>query len=580
MSSENKASPQYPEQFIEQLYSSGLEAQLAFGKSERVQGKVVDRKFQFRKHIIKGIQRNKDEDEFDSVAELLSLFKLLCFIQAWADSEEFWINSDDDEYRKKRQIMKFKRDIDKSIRRSIHVGLFKAVCESLLQFKQAAEKNNAENDAEEAKFIKALLESLKQSTIESSAKKQLLIKIIKQFLEFKGFEQTENSKNNFSEAAKLITVFTLWPDKLLHGFGLAIGLIAALACGISTGGAIFIVLISFSVPLGFVIPLSVLFFLAGTRANFQLFSQNIPRFLHDLCKNGGVTEFLDGEGKRLQFSGSKKCLLFPVALFSVSVGIAAAAITLLEGTKMIALVCPLLIAACPYLPGILLGILASALLIGLSIVMFRAFIEILQSQLSWQRLEATIKEKWHSLSGVKVLAYAFKGFVMAGALFGLFFLSVTGAPTLAASLGWIVAYGISLAAFIGDVPFTLITALALCTSLLTRNNPNADLTTDKACYLEKIVNFFSLIINALGNAALVFSGSLASRIASIACFMNSYANNCIREDDGELVQARANATQHSLVRLSNSTFFTQPFPEIQIKEANKGLIFSPPAKIS
>lgn len=83
------------------------------------------------------------------------------------------------------------------------------------------------------------------------------------------------------------------------------------------------------------IPLSLLIFLAGTRANFQLFSQHIPKFFQDLCKNG-VTEFIDQQGKRLHLSGSKKFLLLPAGVFSLSVGIAAAAITCLEGTKMIA----------------------------------------------------------------------------------------------------------------------------------------------------------------------------------------------------------------------------------------------------
>ena len=44
---------------------------------------------------------------------LLNLFKLLCFIQAWANLEENWVNDADNEYKKKRQQLKFKKNINK-----------------------------------------------------------------------------------------------------------------------------------------------------------------------------------------------------------------------------------------------------------------------------------------------------------------------------------------------------------------------------------------------------------------------------------------------------------------------------------
>ncbi|MFZ2485123.1 MAG: hypothetical protein WAW84_00755 [Candidatus Rickettsiella isopodorum] len=558
MATENKASFIYPEQFIKNLYSSGRAAYLTFDKS--VQDKEIDEKLQFRQHIIKDIQNNESKRELVSQQELLSLFKLLCFIQVWADPEETWINTDD-EYRKKRQLLKFKKNIPKSTRRSIHLGLFKLVYEILLQFKQAAA---SANDAEEKEFIKNLLESFEQPSIESNGnrkfKKKSLINAINIFLKYKKFNSTpENIEENFSEATKLISRFSVWTDKLFYGCGVGIEFISALACGLSTGGAIFVLLIGFSWPLGLVIPLSLLIFFAGTRSNFQLFSQHISPFLQDLCRNGTVAKFIDQQGKRLQLSRSKKFLLFPAGFFSISVGIATAAITYLEGTKMIAVICPALIVACPHLSAVLLSILASALLIGLTIVMFRTFIGVLQSQFSWQEIKLDVKEKWHNLNAAKGLGYVFKVCVMGVAFFGLGYLDFIGTSTLTSLLGWVAADGITLAAIIGDLPFTLITALAWCNSLFkSSSNPSSDLPKDIAYYLWKIVEFSALIVNALGNAALVFTDSCVSRIASIACFINSYVSNCMQEDDRVLVEARVEATKKSLaslMKLSNCAFF-------------------------
>lgn len=568
MATENKASFIYPEQFIKNLYSSGRVAYLAFDKS--VQDKEIDEKLQFRQHIIKDIQNNESKRKFASEQELLSLFKLLCFIQVWADPEETWINADDDEYRKKRQLLKFKKNIPKPTRRLIHLGLFKLVYEIFRQFKQAAASNN---DAEEEEFIKNLLESFEQPSIESNGnklKKKSLINAINKFLKYKNFNSTpENIEENFLGATKLIAGFSVWTDKFFYGCGVGIEFISALACGLSTGGAIFVLLVGFSWPLGLVIPLSLLIFFAGTRANFQLFSQHISPFLQDLCRNGAVAKFIDQQGKRLQLSRSKKFLLFPAGFFSISVGIAAAAITYLEGTKMIALICPALIVACPHLSVVLLSILASALLIGLTIVMFRTFIGVLQSQFSWQEIKLDIKEKWHNLNGAKGLGYVFKACVMVAAFFGLGYLDFIGTPTLASLLGWVAADGITLAAIIGDLPFTLITALAWCNSLFKSSaNPSSDLPKDIAYYLWKIVEFSALIVNALGNVALVFTDSCVSRIASIACFMNSYVSNRMQEDDRIFIEARVEATKKSLasLKLSNCAFFG-PFSGIS-KEAN------------
>jgi len=540
----NKAPATYPKGYIKSLYTSGLAAQLTFDKKIQHENTIKNEKF--RKHIVASIKENNNKSEFDSNQALLDLFKILCFISAWSDSKG-WSDV------AIRQRMKFKKNISKSKRKSIHAALFKSVYEILLQF-----KHEGKIEEKEKYKIEEFLKKLEGYDLN----KTTLFEITKDFLKYKKYKSNDkenkesSSETNFLAATQKISEFSFWYDKFLYGCGFSIGLIAALACGLSTGAAIFVLLASFSLPLGFVIPLSLLIFFAGTRANFQLFSQHIPQFFNEICKTDGMTGFIDQQGKRLQLSKTKKFLFLPAGFLSLSVGIAAAAITYLEGTKMLALIWPMLTATCPHLVATLLGILAAALLIGLTIIMLRTFIKVLQSEFSWQGLKGDIQEKWQNLNFTKGLCYAFKTLVMLAAFFGLVYLDFTSTATLAGLLGWIAADAITLAAIIGDLPFTLMTALAWCNSLFKNNsNPDSNTSTSKpiSYYVCKIVEFFALIINAFGNAALVFTDSSVSRIASIAAFMNSYASNRIQEDDSPLIQARIDATEKSLSSLS--TFF-------------------------
>lgn len=562
----NKGSATYSKGYIKKLYSSGLAAQLTFGTNN--QNEKAVKKVKLHQQIATEIENNinlvNNEIEFDTDGALLELFKLLCFIHAWSDSPEIWDKVDNIERKKIRELFKFKRKIPKPIRRSIHYGLYKLTLESLQRFKQIAE-----ND-EEKKLIEQLLNCLKKiyqdDDIDSDLKKKSLIIIIYRFLEQKEFNAPIKIDEIFSDATQLISDFSIWSDKLLKGCGFSIALIAALACGLSTGAAIFILLVSFSLPLGFVIPLSILFFIAGTRANFQLLSQHISGFFQDLFKEGGITKFIDQQGKYDQLSRNKKFLLLPAGFLSLSVGIAAAAITYLEGAKMLALICPMLATTCPHLTAAILGILAAALLIGLTIVMLRTFIGLLQSQFSWQDFKKDLQQKWQTITFAQILVYIFKILVMAAAFFGLAYLDFTGTVTLANLLGWVAADIITIAAIIGDLPFTLKTALAWCNSLFSKNDSDSNLTKDTKYYLGKLVEFLALIINALGNAALVFTDSCTSRIASIACFMNSYASNRIEEDEGELIQLREEVTQKSLDSLCG--FFKPACLDTQISEAS------------
>lgn len=535
----------YSKGYIKNLYSSGLAAQLTFSRNN--QNEKTDKKVILNQHIAIEAENNNfvNEIKFDSDEALLDLFKLLCFIYAWSDSSEVWDQVDNIQRKKIRELLKFKSEIRKPIRRLIHYGLYKLTLENLQRFKQIAV-----ND-EEIKLIEHLLNGLKKiyqdDDIVSDLKKKSLIIVIYRFLEQREFSFPIEIDTIFLEATQSIANFSLWPDSILKGCGFAIGLMAALACGLSTGAAIFILLASFSLPLGFTIPLSILIFIAGTRANFQLFSQHIPQFFHDLFDEGGITKCIDQQGNRSQLSRVKKFLLLPLGFFSLSVGMTAAAITYLEGTKMIALIWPMLAATCPHLTAAVLSVLAVALLVGLTIVMLRTFIGVLQSNFSWQDFKKDLQEKWQNITATQIFAYICKVLVMAAAFFGLVYLDFTGTTTLAGLLGWVAADAITIAAILGDLPFTLKTALAWCNSLFKETSSNV--TKDTRYYLGQIVEFLALIINAVGNAALVFTDSCVSRVASIACFMNSYASNRIQEDESELTEARKNATEKSISSL-------------------------------
>jgi len=78
----NKAPDTYSNGYVKNLYSSGLAAQLTFGKN--IQSERTDKKLQLVKN------NNSDVNKFNSEVELKILFECLCFILAWSDFVENW----------------------------------------------------------------------------------------------------------------------------------------------------------------------------------------------------------------------------------------------------------------------------------------------------------------------------------------------------------------------------------------------------------------------------------------------------------------------------------------------------------
>ncbi len=136
-----------------------------------------------------------------------------------------------------------------------------------------------------------------------------------------GIEAAVKSK----QVKKVLTSFKTAADKALSRVSVFLSVLAGLSCGIVTGGCIFLLLIGATVgaPLGVAIVVGTIVFMAGFSVNFNFFSYAILEFLLKFAKSGGITEFIDQDGKRVQLSNRKKLLLVPAAVLSVAVGVCA-----------------------------------------------------------------------------------------------------------------------------------------------------------------------------------------------------------------------------------------------------------------
>jgi hypothetical protein len=356
------------------------------------------------------------------------------------------------------------------------------------------------------------------------------------------------------QVREALTSFKTPADKALSRVSIFLSVLAGLACGIVTGGCIFL-LIGGALPLGVAIAIGVLVFMAGFSANYNFFSYAIPELLLNLAKSGGITEFFDKDGKRAQLSTGKKLLLVPAALFSVAVGVCVCAFTIMSGMHLVAVLPFLAAPAGPALPAILIGILAVAIGVAMSIIMFRAFVGVLQKPFSfaqlWQGLVKTLRE----LTVIKALGYAIKGLIIAFAIFSLFFLCATGVPTLAIAFGATVAHIFGLASFVGQIPFCAVTMSNFCdfvaewvvTKLFgERPAPSGKISQrlsvpTKQGFFSRCLSFIkqafvpaSLLTNAGGNGVLVVvPNSPITYAAAVGNTFISVAGNMVPEQTGE-----------------------------------------------
>lgn len=292
---------------------------------------------------------------------------------------------------------------------------------------------------------------------------------------------------------------------------------------------------------------------ASTYANFRLFSAHSSHFLRNLAKSGGITEFIDSRGKREQLSGPIKCLLVLGALLSVGVGLGSASLTIMFGMALITTLFPTLGMT---LPGILISALVMGMTIGLSLIIFKAWVNLvtrLRSTFSsredfLEKMTIQIKAM-KNLTVAQWLGYLCQGALVSFALFGLFFLCFTGIPSLVPAFAKVGAWIVGLAAFLGDLPFTIMSVSSFCSNfmeLFSRNDDTAAqevlVRANKPLLLNRIGHVILLVANAAGRSIQVFDGKLTSAFAAVACFFSALAGTLSKSDNANET-SRNNAHQ-------------------------------------
>lgn len=441
------------------------------------------------------------------------------------------------------QSIKLKAEIDKSFRQPIHAALIAEVIRLQTEVSHLLEGQEfpAINfDGElNAELIQCLCDCIR--TLESKI--------------------PDDIDQIYDQAAKAITTFKPRAERFFHGLSIIIGLLAALACGLATGGFLFLLVSSFGAPLWAAILVGSLMCAASLYANFGLFSKLSSKILCTMIKSGSITEFIDQNGQRKQLSVRIKCLLVVGALFSVGVGLSSASLTILFGLTLISTLFPSLTMI---VPAILISALVFGMTMGLSLIIFNAWVDLVKKIRtkfsSWKDFsEALIKQikAIKNLSVTQFLGYLFQATFMSFALFGLFFLCFTGIPSLVPAFTPIGSWIVGLGAFLGDLPFTILTASSFCHSfmqLFSRTHvsdaPESEALAapDKPSLLSRVGHVLMLAANAAGRSIQVFNGKLISVLAAIACFFSALAGTLMQADNSEEVcRTKANQDNKKLL---------------------------------
>lgn len=514
--------------YIKRLYELGVVLQKDFVRdvnncAEGMFADETDNKKKFNKYVVNHITEalcNFPPGQLSKESLCTKLWNLQSLLTVWEDPG---LRHQD---RKQRQAIKFKGDIDKSFRQAIRAALMAEV----VRIHRAAHgflvgKKLAPIDFE----AKCLTECLADCILELKS------------------ETPKDINQTFDKAAKALSSFTPTADKFLHGFAMSIGLLAALAIGLAAGGFIFLFLSGLGAPLVVAGLAGLAIFTANTYANYGLFSVHCSKFLRALATNGGITEVIDQQGERRQLSMRMKCLLVLGAVFSVGVGLSNASLTIMFGMALLTTLFPALPVV---LPAVLISTLVIGIGLGLSLLMFKAWVylvDLMQTKFSSGRefLAWFIKEikAFKNLTITQLLSYLLQVVFTGFALFGLFFICFTGIPSLVPALtltgSWIVGF----AAFLGDLPFTVITVLNFCSGFKQLFS-QIDLNTtpaieepvsaaNKKPLLARVTHGVLLTANAAGRSIQVFDGKLISAFAAVACFFSALAGTLSKSDNHE-----------------------------------------------
>ncbi len=544
--------------YLDQLGSRFFEKDFIPNISDK---EILKDKSRLKKERQEYIQNQVAKETFHDVSDSLNtrLQHLRALAVAWEDPglsreriKNFPIvsNKENETPKKIRQDNKLNKDIDLPFCHAIHVGLMVEITRIRNETLRIANENNGYNE-HNRNFKKDPKNNERPNPFN-----QIVISLLKEKKPSEILEECINSLNGetpkeieqiYKKAAKAISSFKPLSDKFLEALGIFIAFLAALACGLTVGGCVYLLFMGLTPVAFFLMPLisAAILSIIGASivfgVNFYFLYKSIPEILCSAAKMGGITEYIDPEGKRAQLSRFKKILLLPAAVVSFAVGVSMIAFTATNFVNILAGILPVLglSVAPPFLP-ILLGILMVGLGVALSLLMFKGFVWLLQKPLLELAKQAFNHMK--KLSFLGWLGLGIKLLVCCLSLVGLYTLYFAGIPILmpffgpaAVLIGW--------ASFIGEIPFTLMMVSQLCdlagnflansvkkvlNFCFTRRNVGE--MTENTTSHEKtklLIGILFVTINAFLNALLVIGTSIISLVATGACFVNSFASNLI-----------------------------------------------------
>lgn len=580
----------------------------------------------FKKFLVGKIQNTKliteNNDKTIQSHELKdTLLQLTLFLMLWKDdpkSKMAPLNVSMSDKKKLRQQLKYKSHLDKDDRHDINIGL------QVVTFFLCQEINNAiKQPTPQHQF------DLTRRFEETRSKDDLIQFIFLQQENFnKWLSKNLNSNNELSllksnpeiieKIGKTITAFQV-PNKkkkVLKYSGIALAFIAALASGLSTGAAIVLLFPSLSLT---AITLGGLIALFGFTANFGFLSKNFPDFLLSLSKKGGISEYIDNNGDRKQFSTTYKYLLTPLAIFSsLTVGIGATALTYITIIGLVSKFLPILAIIWPPLPLIIVGILAASVGITLTVATLTASLELLKKlarlnmsflnlcQYASKNFITWFKHlknaKTHEKVGLAIMLL-----LLPVGLAGLAYYRYTAGIDLSIFIGLAGAIVTGLTAYMAQVAFIFLSINKLKSALMRPFSSNTiqpvdanpqptSLLNQTQSFLSKIWYLLGLSVNAIGNSILVYNGSPLSIAGAVACGVNSFSGNMLAPDtyqgqrnqinqfinqdyEAFITKVKPISNKSTQSTMNNSTintlFFNLPDKKIEIKpkpnETNIGL---------
>lgn len=507
------------DQFLDDLRRIGHPIKEAWHKSplSNAEKYKFTENTEFKQFLVKEIKESKEIHALaNSDPQFIS--RLVLFLMVWKDnpnlsqeSEPGQLSVSESDKKRLRQLIKYKGPVNKDDCYAINIALQAMV------------------------FI--LYQQYEKKFIEIKSKKELI-----DFIPNNKVLALENCLQKAEKMGEAIKAFQT-PNKkkkLLKYFGIFLALIASLACGLSTGGAIFLLFPSLPI-LG--ISLGAVIGLFGFTSNFGFFSQNFPNFMLSFLKKGGISEYIDTEGKRRQLSAIKKYLFIPLAVVaSLTVGAGTVAITYTTVLALATKLLPILALIWPPLPLIIVGILAAAVGITLTVAVLTATIESIKNfqvfSVSWKN----VKEKIKALTKLQILGYVFKGLLVLVGLFGLAYFRYTSGLDLSTLIGPIAAGIMGVVAYIPQAFFTIFSIqklIGLFSPSITQQEETSIHSKSRFSRIKslfyKIYTHIALVGNALGNAALVVFDSIKNITAwciggAIGGFFNSWSGNLSKPD--------------------------------------------------